>query len=251
MIRPHRQRNGLLDRMITDAMQRAVRMLAADERIYAIGDIHGMSDCLLAVFARIAADRGMRPVARATEIYLGDFIDKGPDSAGVLEQLAYRENAILICGNHERAMLRALITDDGSEAWMRIGARETLMSYGVAPPPSQPLADALAALRKRLPAGHSALLKRLQSFHRVGDFLFVHAGIRPGRPIEQQSLRDLTTIRSPFLESDGDHAAIVIHGHTPCERPEIRHNRINLDTGAYLSGKLSCLAIDRDGLRLI
>jgi serine/threonine protein phosphatase 1 len=235
-------------------LQQSIRRLAPDRRIYAVGDIHGMAQLLADVFARIDADLAQRPRQHATEVFLGDFIDRGPESARVLSMLIERtrtRDCALVVGNHELAMVRAMLSDASVEPWLRLGGRETMMSYGVVPPPVLPAPDSMRAFRASFASRHAELPRLWRPYHRIGDFVFVHGGVRPGVPLEQQSLTDLTGIRSEFLNSEAPHGFVVVHGHTPRAAPEFRANRINLDTQAYLTGKLSCLAIDCEGLRLI
>ena len=218
-------------------------------RVYAIGDIHGRSDLLADLVDRIDADIRRRPVKRAIEVYLGDYIDRGPDSKGVIDQLAVRmvrHGAICLRGNHESLLEEFLINPEVYRRWIQLGGLQTLASYGL----SQGALDATAcnavqqSLHLALPRTHQLFLQCLRNIFCCGDFLFVHAGIRPGIPLNQQANHDLLWIRDDFLMSDQPHGKIVIHGHTPVAHPEIRHNRINVDTGAWRSGVLTCVAIE-------
>lgn len=218
-------------------------------RVYAIGDIHGRSDLLADLVDRIDSDIRRRPVKRAIEVYLGDYIDRGPDSKDVIDRLAVRmvrHGAICLRGNHESFLEEFLINPEIYPRWIQLGGLQTLASYGL----SQGTLDATAcnavqqSLRLAFPRTHQLFLQCLRNIFCCGDFLFVHAGIRPGIPLHQQAKHDLLWIRDDFLMSDQSHGKIVVHGHTPVAYPEIRHNRINIDTGAWRSGVLTCVAIE-------
>jgi serine/threonine protein phosphatase 1 len=225
--------------------------LPADTRIYAIGDIHGRADLLAETIFRIDEDLQRRPIQCAFEVYLGDYIDRGPDSKGVIDQLAVRlvqRHAVCLRGNHE-AILEAFLRDDPATIhhWAQLGALHTLASYGVSG-----RADAAAlspvelqkSLRHAFPRTHDLFLQCLRNSFICGDFLFVHAGIRPGIPMRQQNPEDLLWIRDEFLNSTMNHGKVVVHGHTPVDHPDIRNNRINIDTGAWITGILTCIAIE-------
>jgi serine/threonine protein phosphatase 1 len=223
-------------------------------RVYAIGDIHGMADLLRKTFDAIDADRSARPIAGAIEIYLGDYVDRGPDSAAVIDLLAARmieRQAICLAGNHERMMRAALKDNKAFDRWLKNGGRETLVSFGIDPGARPNAGKARAAFQAAMPSHVLTFLQLLLPMYRVGDYLFVHAGLRPGVALSDQSIEDLTEIREPFLESDAFHGAIVVHGHSPVREPDVRHNRINIDTGAFATGRLTCLAIDDSSLVLI
>jgi len=226
------------------------------ETLYVIGDVHGRADCLVRAQARIDRDRAAAQAAPpATEIYLGDYIDRGPDSKAVLDLMAARARAtcvVALRGNHETAMESFLAGRLPFAAWRALGGAETLHSYGFAAselrraegPPCEDFAE-------RLPEDHRRFLASLSAFHRAGGYGFVHAGLRPGVALESQDVADLTGIRDEFLSDDGDFGFVVVHGHTPVERVDFRSNRINLDTGAYLSNRLSVLRIDAAGAALL
>jgi serine/threonine protein phosphatase 1 len=227
----------------------------ADTRIYAVGDIHGRADLLAETIARIDDDIRRRPIQHIVEIYLGDYIDRGPDSRAVIDQLAVRmveNHAVCLRGNHE-ALMEGFLRDAGAFShWQQLGALQTLVSYGVHPLASS---ETPASLRRRFltvfPRLHELFLRRLHYGYRCGDFLFVHAGIRPGVPIERQDLNDLLWIRSEFLRSSQDHGRFIVHGHTPVPHPDIRNNRINIDTGAWKSGTLTCVAIEGTAILIL
>jgi len=221
----------------------------ADTRIYAIGDIHGRADLLIETIARIDDDVERRPIEHAVEVYLGDYIDRGPDSKTVIDLLAVRlvENrAVCLRGNHEVLMESFLRDPANLRPWLKLGGMHTLASYGVSARPGTIKTE--IALHRRFrgafPRAHELFLQCLRYGFYCGDFLFVHAGVRPGIPIEQQDLQDLLWIRHEFLDSAQDHGLVIVHGHTPVPHPDIRHNRINIDTGAWRTGTLTCIAIE-------
>lgn len=220
-------------------------------RIYAIGDVHGRLDLLDKLLLDIAEDDARRAPKSVRIIFLGDLVDRGPDSRGVIDRvLALRENDVdttLILGNHEEVFLSAL--DGNLEAlrfFTRIGGRETILSYGVDEEfyNTASLPDLQQALAARVPQSHIALLREGDDMISVGDYVFVHAGVRPGVELAEQRLADLRWIRRDFLEHDEPHESIVVHGHTPTPEIDWRHNRIGVDTGAYETGVLSAIGLD-------
>lgn len=220
-------------------------------RVYAVGDVHGCLDRLVALHWSIGADLAARPVAESVLIHLGDYVDRGPDSAGVIELLTGSVAApvtrrIDLKGNHEAMMLAALSGDGrAAELWVQNGGETTLESYRV-PAGASPEAW-MASVR----LGHRQWMRTRELTHREGGYLFVHAGIRPGRKLYEQSEADLLWIREPFLASEERHPLIVVHGHTPSAAPEVRSNRIGIDTGAVLGGRLTCLVLEEDRLGFI
>lgn len=225
-----------------------------DTLVYAVGDIHGRLDLLRLAHQRIVADSQPSTARRKLVVYVGDYIDRGPDSRRVVDLLLDEPlpgfQAIHLRGNHEQALLDFLGDSDVAAEWFFYGGGATLESYGVAPPAPGGGPTALVALqadfKASLPERHLAFYKSLALAHREGDYLFVHAGIRPGVALSAQSAHDLLWIRDSFLQSNADHGAIVVHGHTITPRPEIKSNRIGIDTGAYSTGRLTCLRLERD-----
>jgi len=220
--------------------------------IYAVGDIHGEAAKLDRLHAMIRADADGRAPGRRVAIYLGDYVDRGPDSAGVVDRLVGDTlpgfERVFLMGNHEDFLLQFLEAASSMSAWFCNGGLRTLESYDVdlrgydswmAEPD-----DLQEDFRSRLPPAHMKFFKALDLYRVEGDYLFVHAGIRPGRKLEDQSRADLLWIREAFLYSDADHGHIVVHGHTPCEAVEIRANRIGIDTGAVYGGKLTALVLE-------
>ena len=223
-------------------------------RIYAIGDVHGRFDLLEDMAALISADLSTSPVDRTLEIFLGDYVDRGPQSREVVEWLAatapLTDARCCLMGNHEAMLLNALEDPSALDLWLMNGGEATLASYGLTHLP-QASAEASAACRAAIPDHHRAFLSGLPRTAEHGTYLFVHAGVDPGRPLENQAPDDLIWIREPFLQSEADFGRIVVHGHTPVPEPDIRHNRINIDTGAVFRGRLACLVIEGEAQRLM
>lgn len=223
-------------------------------RIYAIGDIHGRLDLLRALHQRIRDDAQGSAASRKMVVYLGDYIDRGSESREVIDLLLDDPlpgfHAVHLKGNHEKALLDFLTDTSVAPEWFYYGGDATLTSYNVARPEPgggpQALLQVQAELQAKLPPRHLAFYRSLSLFHREGDYLFVHAGVRPGLPIESQREDDLLWIRDDFLRSDADHGCVVVHGHTISPRPEVKGNRIGIDTGAYATGRLTCLCLEED-----
>ena len=220
----------------------------ADTRIYAVGDIHGRADLLSEIIARIDDDIRRRPIAHTVEVYLGDSIDRGPDASTVLDLLAFRlvaNRAVCLRGNHEAVMEGFLQDPAILPHWLQLGGLQTLASYGIE---LHDGTEAPAAVHRRFvdafPREHELVMRCLRNQFSCGDFLFVHAGIRPDVPIEHQDPNDLIWIRDEFLNSTQRHERFVVHGHTPVPHPDIRPNRINIDTAAWRTGTLTCIAIE-------
>jgi serine/threonine protein phosphatase 1 len=222
-------------------------------RAYAIGDVHGRLDLLDSLLAEIERDLAQRPSRKTLLVFLGDLIDRGPNSAQVIERLrTYRWPGVkIVCllGNHEEVLLRIL---DGDAAlitqWRWFGGAECLKSYGVDPSEIAGMDDqeALDVVRAAIPKEHAEFIGSFVDTCRFGDYLFVHAGIRPGVTLDEQAQSDLRWIREPFLLDDSDHGCVVVHGHTINAEVEERSNRIGIDTGAYRTGVLTALIIDGD-----
>lgn len=219
-------------------------------RVYAVGDIHGMIDKALSLTETIARDAAARGPAEVHLVFLGDYIDRGPGSAAVIEWLANHPPGFATChflrGNHEDAFLSVLSGDESDlAAWRKFGGRETLQSYDIG---DKTVAMGgpffRAELQDKVPASHVAFLRRLEDFIQFGDYLFVHAGIRPGKAIAEQDPQDLAWIRDDFLSSTADHGLIVVHGHTISATHDERPNRIGIDTGAYRGGPLTAVGLE-------
>jgi serine/threonine protein phosphatase 1 len=224
--------------------------LSPDHRVYAIGDVHGRIDLLEALLARIEADSARRPRSDVLVLLLGDLIDRGPDSAAVVRR-AMRPlpwaRLQSLRGNHEAAMLDALDGDRRMLAiWLRNGGDAALRSWGfdLALLEDGTADEISAALQRAIPTAERAFIARCPLSLRLGDYFFVHAGVRPGVRLEQQSEQDMLWIRDDFLASTRHHGAIVVHGHSISEAVEAMPNRIGIDTGAYASGRLTAIGLD-------
>lgn len=242
---------------ITSRTKTELPAAAKGTQIYAVGDIHGRADLLNKVFKQIDADAARRAGSQIVEVYLGDYIDRGPASREVLDLLIARGRArsvVFIKGNHETYPLEFLRNPEFLIAWSQLGGLETLASYGVRPGLPTERADQIETARAfaaALPLAHRDFLQSLRPSFTCGDFYFVHAGVRAGVPLAEQSEEDLMEIREPFLSCSDDFGKVVVHGHTPAIEPEFRPNRINIDTGAYATNKLTCLAINGDRLWIL
>jgi serine/threonine protein phosphatase 1 len=217
--------------------------------IYAIGDIHGRFDLLTEICARIDADIRRNGGRRWLQVFLGDYVDRGPNSSAVITLLAERSrSAHVIClrGNHEAALLQFLDDPDTLIQWRQFGGLQTLISYGLTPsanPSRDENAQLAKELRQIIPSYHLDFLQSLRTSHSVDRYFFAHAGVRPGVPLDQQREEDLLWIRDDFLLSEDDFGKVIVHGHTPVQEPELLFNRINIDTGAYATGRLTCVKL--------
>lgn len=230
------------------AFQEAPGRLPAGRRVYAIGDIHGSLGKLRDLHAMIARDVADRPVDHPVLVHLGDYVDKAGDVRGVVDYLASGDPVPgvatkFLTGNHEETMLAALDGVGGATAdWLWGGGKATLESWEIDP----------ESPRETWPAAFSdsqiAFLRRLDLYHAEEGYLFVHAGIRPGIPLHEQSREDLLRIRHDFLNSTRDHGFVVVHGHTAGFGPVVRPNRICVDTAAWSGGKLTCAVIEENRL---
>jgi serine/threonine protein phosphatase 1 len=239
-------------RRLIGAKQRLPR-LPDRVRIYAVGDVHGRADLLDQVLSRIDADLAAYPDCRPRQVFLGDYIDRGPSSRAVIDRLIKRARTheiVCLKGNHETYVLEFLRNPAILADWRRLGGLETLMSYGLKPSMKADVTEQLElakALAASLPKHHRQFLRNLSNSFSCGDFFFVHAGVKPGIPLEQQREEDLLWIRDDFLLCEHGFGKIVVHGHTPVLEPDMRPNRINIDTGAYATGRLTCLIIESGG----
>ena len=225
-------------------------------RVYAIGDIHGRLDLLERAIAAIRRDVDAHG-PEALTVTLGDYVDRGPASRGVLDRLAanpFPTPYVALKGNHEAVFETFMATAEGGDHWRKFGGLETLHSYGV------PIADmmmgrnfeaAAERLRAALPDAHRDFLASLKLSHMQDGYFFCHAGVRPGVALDRQSDKDLLWIREEFLGSTQDFGKVVVHGHTPVDAPDVRPNRINIDTGAFITGQLTCIVLDEAGHRFL
>lgn len=235
-----------------DISDRPPPSLAPDRRVYAVGDVHGRLDLLRELIDKIAADDWARgPIASTELVLLGDYVDRGPQSAQVIDFIVrlarWWPNLHCLMGNHEEVFLLALQGDESALRFMtRIGGRETILSYGIA----EEALDAMTfgelrdALTEVVPAEHVEFLASLDEQIRFEDYAFVHAGIRPGVALDNQEAKDLRWIRQEFLESEARHERFIIHGHSITDGVEILTNRIGIDTGAYASGRLTAIGLE-------
>ncbi len=223
-------------------------------RIYAIGDVHGRVDLLRRLHDAIRADRADQPSDRITVVHLGDYVDRGPDSAAVLELLSGDPiddvEAVYLRGNHEQFMMDFIDTGARGAAWIANGGAETMASYGVTPDPWDPSVSS-RTLRDAIPTHHCAFLDRTALMHRIGDVVFAHAGVDPHRPLDAQRPEDLLWIREKFLGHTEDLGVVVVHGHTPRPDPEVTRGRINVDTHAWHSGRLTAAVIEMNAVRFL
>jgi len=233
------------------------------KRLYAIGDVHGRLDLLDDLLSRIDADLRGAPADSAALVLLGDLIDRGPDSAGVVERVrtlsapgpgAFAGKVVTLLGNHEEMLLRVLAGQAGmAHDWLGFGGDACAQSYGVDPAPLLALDERRVAevLGAAIPTAHVRFLKGCGDTVSFGDYLLVHAGIRPGVAVEDQEPRDLRWIREPFLSDAHDHGVMVVHGHTVTDGVEQRVNRLGIDTGAYQTGVLTAAVVEGDALRFL
>lgn len=232
------------------AAKPAPAALPDGQRVYAIGDIHGRLDLFEDLIGQIERDDARRGDAcETTVILLGDLVDRGPDSAGVIKTARawgrVRE-VRLLAGNHEEMFLKSFTQLDVLRHFLRFGGKETLLSYPLDRQTYQDLTleDLQQRLGQIVPPGDIAWLEAAENSIRMGDYLFVHAGIRPGVPLDEQKTSDLRWIRDSFIDYTGDHGAVVVHGHTITDAVEELPNRIGIDTGAFMSGRLTALGLE-------
>ncbi|RWB55399.1 metallophosphoesterase [Mesorhizobium sp.] len=232
-------------------------------RLYAIGDVHGRHDLLAAMHRRIESELEHAPSSDWRIIHLGDYVDRGPDSKGVIDFLIEARERdprnLTLAGNHDIGMLEFLAEPNADGLFMRYGGIQTAASYGVKLStgsswfgrPDEVLAHGHAALVEALPQAHVDFLRSLSFSVTFGDFFFCHAGIRPGIPLESQSPQDLIWIRDAFHDHPGLHPKVIVHGHTPVPETEVLANRVNVDTLAWQSGMLSALAVNGGDKRIV
>lgn len=245
---------SLFQRLMPGSAKAPIALAPAGVALYVVGDIHGRVDLLLALLRKIAFDAARNETAAQRElIFLGDYVDRGPDSRGVIDLILSTEaesdfwQVTALKGNHEAALLQFLDDPNFWPMWSEFGARETLTSYGVAPPaPGSEETDWLRASRQlnaALPVNHRAFLEGLELTADRGDYLCAHAGVRPGVPLDQQTEEDLLWIRDDFLRSEKRLAKVIVHGHTPAEEAYVGAHRIGVDTGAYATSVLTAIKL--------
>jgi len=226
-------------------------------RVYCVGDIHGRDDLLRQMAKHVEADLEPCSFEEAVTVFLGDYVDRGLGSMRVVEQLVRGEwptSIIALAGNHEDLLMTFLEDAGVIESWRNLGGLETLHSYGVNVGPAMAKRDfgaVQAAFAGCFPEPHRQFLEGLKDSTTIGDYFFCHAGVRPGVPLDRQNRNDLLTIRDAFLASELEHGKLVVHGHTPSLVPEIRFNRIGIDTAGYATGRLTCLVLEKDQRRFL
>ena len=226
-------------------------------RVYCVGDIHGRHDLLRQMAERVEADIETPSFEHAVTVFVGDYVDRGLGSMHVVEQLARGEwptSIIALLGNHEDLLMAFLQDERVIEVWRSLGGLETLHSYGVnvgLGSAGRDFRAVQAAFAARFPERHRKFLEGLKTSTAIGDYFFCHAGVRPGVPLDRQDRDDLLNIRDAFLSSEVEHGKLVVHGHTPSVDPEIRPNRIGVDTAAYATGRLTCLVLEKDQQRFL
>jgi len=228
-------------------------------RVYAIGDIHGRLDLLRALHEKIQRDIEASQPEETIVVYMGDYVDRGPNAKGVIGTLIrgvpFHAETHYLKGNHEDALLTFLEDPGFLRLWRDYGGIETLASYGIKVPQDADGEDWINEVHYKftaaLPKTHLAFLQGLKLSYELGDFYFTHAGIRPGVPLEEQQAADLLWIREPFLTSRRFHGKMIVHGHTPQEQPVIKTNRIGIDTGAYVTGALTALVVEGTTFRFL
>lgn len=219
------------------------------ERVYAVGDIHGRADLFEDIVGLIEADDAARGPANTTVVLLGDLVDRGPASAGVVSQArewAKSRPVEFIQGNHEEMLLAARHNQEALRGFLRFGGYETILSYGIDPEELAvaDLDEAQSLLNAAIPQEDIDFIESFGKMVRIGDYVFVHAGVRPEVPLEHQQAWDCRWIREPFLSHRGDFGGFVVHGHTITEEPDIRGNRAGIDTGAFLHGTLTAIGLE-------
>jgi serine/threonine protein phosphatase 1 len=224
--------------------------------IYAIGDVHGRLDLLRAMHKRIADEIEQERPADWRIVHLGDYVDRGPNSRGVIHRLAtmqaYDERIVTLAGNHDICFIEFLQDVRQSGMFKHYGGIDTARSYGVEfADGDREFARNHERLVEAMPPEHIAFFLSLRYSLELGDFFFCHAGIRPGVPLDDQSLDDLVWIRGEFLASRALHPKVIVHGHTPVPVPELLANRINVDTGAFKTGILSAVRIEGRDVRVL
>ena len=227
--------------------------IPAGQRVYAIGDIHGRLDLLDQLLAEVRADDDSRGAAETMLLFLGDLVDRGPDSSGVIRRLMeLRESGTkcrFLLGNHDEVFLKAARGEARAMRFLtRIGGKETILSYGLSVDEYQKAdyPELVQMLVERVPPSHTDFLSSFENYVEIGDYLFVHAGIKPGIEIANQDDADMRWIRGEFLNCRDSHGKMVVHGHTISTEPQILPNRIGIDTGAFASGRLTALGLESD-----
>ncbi len=248
--------NASTSQIAGTARQKHTPTIPSGRRVYAVGDIHGRLDLFTALIEAIEADDAAAQQADSTVILLGDLVDRGPESAGVIARARAwqsQRDLRIITGNHEEMFLESFTNGDVLRNFLRWGGSETLQSYGVETGEAGDvsLEEIQRQMAARVPAEDITFIRSFEDYIVMGDYAFVHAGIAPGVPLENQSLKDLRWIREQFLLYSRPHSHFVVHGHSIYEEPALYANRIGIDTGAFQSGRLTALVLEGTGRRLI
>ncbi len=251
---------GNLFRRPGPPLRRRTVRLPDDTVVWAIGDVHGRRDLLEPLVAELLADLSRSPARRKVVVFLGDYVDRGPESCGVIELLACLPGAHpfefhFLRGNHEDRM-EAFLTDPSvGPSWCDYGGREALLSYGIDAPVRRDDLEGWAitsqALNRAMKEAHKTFLANQEMSLGIGDYFFTHAGAKPGVPLESQSKHDLMWVRQLFLDDPRPFDRVVVHGHTPTEKVHIDHRRIGVDTGAYATGVLTALRLEGESRWLL
>jgi serine/threonine protein phosphatase 1 len=237
----------------TAAVEPSVAAVPRGTRVYAIGDVHGRLDLLKDLHQQIRDHAREYPIDRRVVVHIGDYIDRGYQSRQTIDYLLGSPlpgfDMVHLLGNHEHTLLEFLDDITVGLGWLRYGGRETLFSYDIEcdhelSGDEGSLLRIQGELRRKLPERHRAFFSGLKLTHQEGDYLFVHAGVRPGVPLERQAADDLLWIRDEFLNSTADHGKVIVHGHSISEQPVLRANRVGIDTGAFATGRLTCLVLE-------
>ena len=249
---------SVLDLIFGYKVSKAGASTPEDIRIYVIGDIHGRFDLLEQLQVKIQADANTAGHLKIIQIFLGDYVDRGPASKAVVDFMLRSPPAgwerVCLKGNHETMVLKFLDDEIFLQKWSRSGGLETLHSYGVGLIEKMRDGDASKIqkkLKKKITKAHRKFFSTLKSSAEFGDYFFAHAGVRPGVRLNAQTEDDLLWIRKEFISSNKDYGKIIVHGHTPVKQPEILPNRINIDTGAWSSGQLTCLVLEGETRRFL
>ncbi len=246
----------LLKKIFARGEPHGAAFLPEGTRVYAVGDIHGRLDLFESMIARIEADDAAAPPAETHVVLLGDLVDRGADSAGVIDRARRwqgERRVRILTGNHEEMFLRSMEEVEVLRHFLRHGGRETVLSYGVAREEfaAATLEEAQDIMRRVVPPADIEFIRGFDDMLRMGDYLFVHAGIEPGVPLEEQTSRNMRWIREPFLSCEDPHGVVVVHGHTIRDQPEDQGNRIGIDTGAFRSGRLTALVLEGGSRRYL
>jgi serine/threonine protein phosphatase 1 len=218
-----------------------------DAFVAVVGDLHGRADLLADLWPKIEEAARRSASRHKTLVFLGDYVDRGSGTRELVDRLLQGFDgfeAVFLKGNHDETLLRFLSDPSVGDVWRNFGGFDTLRSYGVVHAPGQDWAETRKSFALAMPEAHIHFFKNLKLHVTIGDYLFVHAGIKPYVPLEEQTEQDLLWIREEFLDSRANFGRIVVHGHTPVREPVVKHNRIGIDTGAYMSGKLTALLLE-------